>query len=67
MLQASIAPRRPVACRAGLTDNARRLFEDLAADNARVVTLDNIVDGYYISPKFLDKVLSPVDAFQHQN
>lgn len=47
-----------MACRAGLTDNARRMFEDLVADNARVVSLDNIVDGYYISPKFLDKVRS---------
>jgi hypothetical protein len=43
----------------GLTPRAKQLYEELAAENSRVLTLDNIVDGYYISPKFLDKVRNP--------
>lgn len=56
LLQAPVAARRPVACKAGLTARAQELYDDLAADNSRVLSIDNIVDGFYISPKFIDKV-----------
>lgn len=55
-MQTPVAARRPVACKAGLTQRAQQLYQDLAADNSRVLSIDNIVDGFYISPKFLDKV-----------
>jgi len=32
------------------------MYKDLAADNSRVLSIDNVVDGFYISPKFIDKV-----------
>jgi hypothetical protein len=58
---AAAKPPRAVVAKAGpgLTPRARQLYEELAAENSRVLSLDNIVDGYYISPKFLDKVSYP--------
>ena len=64
---AAVRPQRSVAAQAKtrkakeLTPRARQLFEELSDESSRVLDLDNIVDGFYIAPKFLDKVprLSP--------
>jgi len=57
------APRvRAVAVKASaaslmhLPQGARDKFERLTSEDSDVMLLDNIVDGFYISPKFLDKV-----------
>jgi hypothetical protein len=39
-----------------MTPRAMQLYDELSHENSRVLSLNNIIDGYYISPKFLDKV-----------
>lgn len=39
-----------------LPAGAQRKFEELTSENNRCLDLPNVVNGFYISPKFLDKV-----------
>jgi hypothetical protein len=59
----AVAARAAASKRVELTPRARELYEELSHESSRVLSLPNIVDGYYIAPKFLDKARSAFPTF----